>query len=112
MAAIRMPPMAAPTAIPAIAPVDRPPCALTTGSEEGKEPDGELASLEFGSGPVDAVGRPELDVDELDVDVLDADSRSDARWLIWNMGAQSVNSGLSVAVVVPSVMVMATGKVA
>jgi hypothetical protein len=116
MAASRMPPIAAPTAIPAIAPVDRPPCALTTGSEEGTELDGELASLEFGFGP-DVVGRPELDVDLLDVDsldveVLDADSRSDARWLIWNMGAQSVNSGLSVAVVVPSVMVIATGKVA
>jgi hypothetical protein len=111
MAASRMPPIAAPTAIPAIAPVDKPPCALTTGSEEGKEPDGELASLELGFGP-DVVGRPELDVDSLDVEVLDADSRSDARWLIWNMGAQSVNSGLSVAVVVPSVMVTATGKVA
>ena len=74
--------MAAPTAIPAIAPVDRPPCALTTGSEEGKELDGELAPLEFASGPVDVADGPELDVDVLDVDVPDADSRSDARWLI------------------------------
>ncbi len=106
----RMPTAAAPTAIPAIAPVESPPCATGAGEEDA---DGEL---EAEAGSVDVV----VVAAELDADALDADSRSDALWLIWNMGAHSVNSGASVLVatlaapllVVVAVMVMVTGKVA
>ncbi len=99
--------------MPAIAPVESPPCATA-------DPDAELVA---DSGSVDVVvGKSgwEVVVAELDADDLDADSRSDALWLIWNMGAHSVNSGASVLVatlaspvlVAVAVMVMVTGKFA
>ena len=108
-AASRMPPAAAPTAMPAIAPVESPSCAAGDAEED---PDGELVA---DSGSV-VVGKSDWE----DVVAELEDSRSDALWLIWNMGAHSVNSGASVSVtalaapllVVVAVMVMVTGKVA